>query len=84
MLCLKFVINLRINLKQNYLSVKQIQEILESKKYKELLASAKYLVQLRGIKNFKWFTRGAHNLGPARLRSIEVWYDWAKAEGILE
>ncbi len=46
-------------------------------------ASAKYLVQLRGIKNMKWFTRGSHNLGPARLRSIEVFYDWAKEEGIF-
>ena len=36
-----------------------------------------------GIKNFKWFTRGTHNLGPARLRSIEVFYDWAKETGVF-
>ena len=46
-------------------------------------ASAKYLVSLRGVKGMKWFTRGAHDLGPARLRSIEVFYDWAKEEGIF-
>lgn len=46
-------------------------------------ASAKYLVGLRGI-NMKWYTRGKHNLSPARIRSIEVWYDWAKENGILD
>ncbi len=45
-------------------------------------ASAKYLVGLQGI-NMKPFTRGSHNLGPARMRSIEVWYDWAKENGVL-
>ena len=46
-------------------------------------ASAKYLVSLQGV-NMKWYTRGSHNLSPARLRSIEIWHDWAKEEGILE
>ena len=45
-------------------------------------ASAKYLVGLQGI-NMKPFTRGTHNLSPSRIRSIEVWYDWAKANGVL-
>lgn len=47
------------------------------------MASAKYLCKLQGV-NMEWHTRGAHNLGPARLRSIEVFYDWAKSEGILD
>lgn len=47
------------------------------------MASAKYLVGLQGV-NMKWFTRCGHDLGPSRKRSIEVWYDWAKAEGILK
>lgn len=46
-------------------------------------ASAKYLVNLRGI-DMNWYTRGSHELGAARKRSIEVWYDWAKEEGILK
>ena len=46
-------------------------------------ASAKYLVGLQGI-DMKWFTRGNHDLGPARKRSIEVWYDWAKETGVLK
>ena len=46
------------------------------------MASAKYLVGLQGI-DMKWFTRCGHDLSPSRKRSIEVWYDWAKAEGIL-
>ena len=45
-------------------------------------ASAKYLVSLQGIK-MNWFTRGTHNLSEARLRSIEVYYDYAKSNGIL-
>lgn len=47
------------------------------------MASAKYLVNLQGVK-MNWFTRCGHNLGGARLRSIEVFHDWAKAEGIME
>ncbi len=46
-------------------------------------ASAKYLVGLQGI-NMEWFTRGNHSLSPARKRSIEVWYDWAKENNILD
>lgn len=46
------------------------------------MASAKYLVNLQGI-NMQWFTRGAHSLSPCRKRSIEVWYDWAKENGVL-
>ncbi len=47
------------------------------------MASAKYLVKLQGV-NMNWYTRGSHNLGEARLRSLEVYYDWAKSEGILD
>lgn len=47
------------------------------------MASAKYLVKLQGV-NMEWHTRGTHNLGPARMRSIEVYHDWAKANGILD
>ncbi len=47
------------------------------------MASAKYLVKLQGI-DMGWHTRGTHNLSPARLRSIEVYHDWAKANGILD
>lgn len=47
------------------------------------MASAKYLVNLQGVK-MNWFTRCGHNLGEARLRSIEVFHDWAKAEGIMK
>ena len=46
-------------------------------------ASAKYLVQLRGVKGMKWFTRGTHDLSACRLRSIEVFYDWAKETGVF-
>lgn len=45
-------------------------------------ASAKYLVNLQGIK-MNWFTRGTHNLSEARLRSIEVYHDYAKSNGLL-
>lgn len=46
-------------------------------------ASAKYLVNLQGVK-MNWYTRGGHNLGEARMRSIEVYYEWAKSEGVLD
>ncbi len=46
-------------------------------------ASAKYLVNLQGIK-MNWYTRGTHRLNAQRLKSIEVWYDWAKSEGIMK
>lgn len=47
------------------------------------MASAKYLVGLQGL-SMKWFTRGTHNLSPARIRSIEVYHDWAVANGIMK
>ena len=47
------------------------------------MASAKYLVNLQGVK-MNWFTRCGHNLGEARIRSIEVFHDWAKAEGLMK
>ncbi len=46
-------------------------------------ASAKYLCKLRGV-NMNWYTRGSHNLSPARMRSIKAYYDWATSEGILK
>lgn len=46
-------------------------------------ASAKYLCRLRGVP-MQWFTRGKHSLGGARLRSIEVFYDYAKETGIFK
>ncbi|MBR4049232.1 MAG: dihydrodipicolinate synthase family protein [Clostridia bacterium] len=44
-------------------------------------ASAKYLVRLCGIEGFNWYTRGSHNLNPQRLKSLRVFFDWAKATG---
>ncbi len=44
-------------------------------------ASAKYLVSLCGNDGFNWYTRGAHNLNAQRLKSIRVFFDWAKATG---
>ncbi|HBL40234.1 MAG TPA: hypothetical protein DDY98_01150 [Ruminococcaceae bacterium] len=41
-------------------------------------ASAKYLVSLCGI-NMNWYTRGAHSLNPQRLKSLRVFFEWAKA-----
>ena len=46
-------------------------------------ASAKYLVKLQGV-NINWYTRGSHNLSDARMRSIEVFHDWAVSEGLLK
>lgn len=46
-------------------------------------ASAKYLVNLQGVK-MNWYTRGNHNLGEARMRSLEVYHDWAKSVGDLD
>lgn len=45
-------------------------------------ASAKYIVNLRGIP-MNWYTRGNHELNPQRLKSLEVWYEWAKSYGIM-
>ncbi len=45
-------------------------------------ASAKYLVSLCGLDDFNWYTRGNHNLNPQRLKSIRVFYEWAKATGL--
>ena len=46
-------------------------------------ASAKYLCYLRGV-NMGWYTRGGATLGQARKRSIEVFYDYAKENGIFK
>lgn len=45
-------------------------------------ASAKYLVSLCGIDSFNWYTRGAHELSPCRLKSIRTFFEWAKATGL--
>jgi hypothetical protein len=45
-------------------------------------ASAKYLVSLCGIDDFNWYTRGSHELGSARLKSIRTFFEWAKATGL--
>lgn len=47
------------------------------------MASAKYLCKLQGI-NMNWYTRGSHNLSDARIRSLEVYHDWAKSVGDLD
>ena len=46
-------------------------------------ASAKYLCMCRGVK-MNWYTRGNHNLGGARKRSIETYVQWATSNGILK
>lgn len=46
------------------------------------MASAKYLISLQGVP-MNWYTRGTHNLSSARIHSIDVWYDWAKANGLM-
>ena len=45
-------------------------------------ASAKYLCSLQGVP-MGWTTRGNHNLSPARLKSLRVYHDYAKANGLL-
>jgi UDP-N-acetylglucosamine 2-epimerase (non-hydrolysing) len=45
-------------------------------------ASAKYLVSLCGIDTFNWYTRGSHELGSARLKSLRVFHEWCKATGL--
>ena len=47
-------------------------------------ASAKELIRLQGVKGFNWFTRGPHNLSPARLRSIKAFHDWCVANGLMK
>lgn len=46
-------------------------------------ASAKYLCRLQGVP-MTYVTRNGSDLGPARLKSIRVFYDYAKANGILK
>ncbi len=46
-------------------------------------ASAKYFCSLQGVP-IGWTTRGNHDLGPARLKSLRVFYEYAKANGILK
>lgn len=45
-------------------------------------ASAKYLVKLQGIP-FETYTRGGAKLSPARMRSIESFYEYAKQHELL-
>ena len=45
-------------------------------------ASAKYLVQLQGIP-MKTVTRGGADLSPARIRSLESFYEYAKEHSLL-
>ena len=45
------------------------------------MASAKYLVSLCGIP-MNWYTRGSHNLNEQRLKSIRVFFEWAKQTGM--
>ncbi len=47
-------------------------------------ASAKEMIRLQGIKNFNWYTRGTHNLSPARLRSLKSFHDWCVANGLMK
>lgn len=47
-------------------------------------ASAKELIRLQGVKGFNWFTRGPHNLSPARLRSIKAFHDWCVVNGLMK
>lgn len=47
-------------------------------------ASAKELVRLQGIDTFNWYTRGSHNLSPARLRQIKSFHDWCAANGLMK
>ena len=47
-------------------------------------ASAKELIRLQGVKGFNWYTRGSHNLSPARLRSIKSFHDWCVANGLMK
>ena len=43
--------------------------------------SAKYLIQLQGVKGMKPINRCNTRLSPARIRSLEAYYAWAKANG---
>lgn len=46
-------------------------------------ATAKYLLNLQGIK-MNHNTRDGKVLNAQRLRALEVWYDWAKANEIMQ
>lgn len=45
-------------------------------------ASAKYLVKLQGC-DMNWYTRSNHNLNAQFLKGMEVWYAWAKENGLV-
>ncbi len=45
--------------------------------------SAKYLANLQGAK-MNWINRGTTTLSAARMNSIKVFHDWAKANGIMK
>ena len=47
-------------------------------------ASAKELIRLQGVEGFNWYTRGSHELSPARLRSIKSFHDWCVANGLMK
>ncbi len=44
-------------------------------------ATAKYMVSLCGPK-FNWYTRGNHDLNAQKLKSLRVFFEWAKATGL--
>lgn len=75
-----------------YFIEKNIQKARES--YNEIIlldcaidsgfnASAKYLVKLQGIP-FETYTRGGSSIGPARMRSIESFYEYAQQHELLK
>ncbi len=47
-------------------------------------ASAKEMIRLQGVKGFNWYTRGNHDLSPARLRSLKSFHDWCVANGLMK
>lgn len=64
--------------KQTYYQIINLDNAIDS----GFNASAKYLCRLRGV-NMNWYTRNDTKLSPARMRSLEAYCDWAKAEGIF-
>ena len=44
--------------------------------------SAKYLVQRQGVKGMKPINRSNTILAPARVHALDVYYDWAKSNGL--
>ncbi len=46
-------------------------------------ATAKELCNLQGAA-MNWYTRGTHNLSPARLTSLKMFHDWCVANGLMK